>query len=192
MNGVTLDDIHAPRTIAYRTLQRTPLLRHAPLDAETGLTIYVKNENHNPTSAFKVRGGLNLIGRLSPSERRGVITPTTGKRSSRSALGPPGASPDVPHPESPSSTAGPTIRLPGVPSLDDRLQRPGKSGTAVAAFGCVDGSAQQHRAEPACGRQTESRASHRAELVVDQPIVEQLAPGRWQHVLELRASQLPG
>src|SRR5918996_558220 len=86
MTGVTLDDIHAARTIVYRTLRPTPLLRHALLDAETGLTIYVKHENHNPTSAFKVRGGLNLIGRLPPAERRGVITATTGNHGQSIAM----------------------------------------------------------------------------------------------------------
>src|SRR5262249_39412886 len=40
--------------------------------------ILVKHENHNPTNAFKVRGGLNLIGSLSDGDRRGVITATTG------------------------------------------------------------------------------------------------------------------
>ena len=39
----------------------------------------MKHENHNPTGAFKVRGGLNLIARLSdPDRARGVISATTG------------------------------------------------------------------------------------------------------------------
>ena len=46
----------------------------------------MKHENHNPTSAFKVRGGLNLIGRLSADERRGVITATTGNHGQSIAL----------------------------------------------------------------------------------------------------------
>ncbi len=58
---VTLADVHAARTIVYKSLRPTPLLRHALLDAKTGLTIRVKHENCNPTGAFKVRGGLNLI-----------------------------------------------------------------------------------------------------------------------------------
>ena len=50
-------------------------MRHPLLAAETGLDIHVKHENHNPTGAFKVRGGLNLIASLSSDERaRGVIT----------------------------------------------------------------------------------------------------------------------
>ena len=41
-------------------------MRHPLLAAETGLDILVKHENHNPTGAFKVRGGVNLVGSLSP------------------------------------------------------------------------------------------------------------------------------
>jgi threonine dehydratase len=39
----------------------------------------VKHENHNPTSAFKVRGGLNLVRTLTADERaRGLVTASTG------------------------------------------------------------------------------------------------------------------
>ena len=86
MGGIALEDIHSAREIVYRTLRPTPLLRHPVLDEETGLSIRVKHENHNPTSAFKVRGGLNLIGRLSAEERRGVITATTGNHGQSIAL----------------------------------------------------------------------------------------------------------
>src|SRR5688572_11158583 len=54
-------------------------MRHPLLAAETGLEIHVKHENHNPTGAFKVRGGLNLVASLSADERaRGVISASTG------------------------------------------------------------------------------------------------------------------
>jgi threonine dehydratase len=60
-------------------IRATPLMRHPLLDAETGLDIHVKHENHNPTGAFKVRGGLNLVASLSDDERaRGVISASTG------------------------------------------------------------------------------------------------------------------
>jgi threonine dehydratase len=60
-------------------LSRTPLLKHPLLDQATGLSIWVKHENHNPTCAFKVRGGLNLVGALTPDERgRGIVTASTG------------------------------------------------------------------------------------------------------------------
>jgi len=74
----TLEDIYAARLRVYSAVKRTPLMRHPLLTAETGLDIFVKHENHNPTGAFKVRGGLNLIGSLSADERRGVMTATTG------------------------------------------------------------------------------------------------------------------
>ena len=83
---MTLDDVHAARTVVQRTLQPTPLLSHALLNAKTGLNIRVKHENHNPTSAFKVRGGLNLIASLTADERRGVITASTGNHGQSIAL----------------------------------------------------------------------------------------------------------
>ena len=86
IGGISLRDIEDARSIVYGALQRTPLLRHPLLDEATGLSIRVKHENHNPTGAFKVRGGLNLIGRLTPDERRGVITATTGNHGQSIAL----------------------------------------------------------------------------------------------------------
>jgi threonine dehydratase len=86
MDIPTLRDIYAARQRVYRVLRPTPLLRHALLSAETGLDIHVKHENHNPTGAFKVRGGINLIGSLGADERRGVITATTGNHGQSIAL----------------------------------------------------------------------------------------------------------
>ena len=79
MNEPTLDDVRQARTRIENVIRRTPLVRHPLLTAETGLDLHVKHENHNPTGAFKVRGGLNLIASLSDEERvRGVITASTG------------------------------------------------------------------------------------------------------------------
>ena len=86
MNPPTLHDIYAARARVQPVIRRTPLMRHPLLAAETGLDILVKHENHNPTGAFKVRGGLNLIGTLSAAERRGVITATTGNHGQSIAL----------------------------------------------------------------------------------------------------------
>jgi threonine dehydratase len=61
-------------------------MRHPLLARETGLDITVKHENHNPTGAFKIRGGLNLIGSLTAEERRGVVTATTGNHGQSIAL----------------------------------------------------------------------------------------------------------
>jgi len=86
MHAPRLHDIVAARQRVYRLVRPTPLLYHALLARETGLDILVKHENHNPTGAFKVRGGLNLIGSLLPEDRRGVITATTGNHGQSIAL----------------------------------------------------------------------------------------------------------
>ena len=75
----TVEDIRRAREVLDGWIRRTPLMQHPLLSAETGLNVHVKHENHNPTGAFKVRGGLNLIKSLSDDERaRGVITASTG------------------------------------------------------------------------------------------------------------------
>jgi threonine dehydratase len=57
----------------------SPLLKHPLLDDALGLDVWVKHENHNPTGAFKIRGGLNLIAQLNADDRsRGVMTASTG------------------------------------------------------------------------------------------------------------------
>jgi threonine dehydratase len=41
--------------------------------------VWVKHENHHPTGAFKIRGGLNLVAQLAQDERRrGVVSASTG------------------------------------------------------------------------------------------------------------------
>ena len=74
----TLNDVLAARARVYAHLRPTALLRHPLLADETGLDLYVKHENHNPTCSFKIRGGLNLVASLPPAERRGVISASTG------------------------------------------------------------------------------------------------------------------
>jgi threonine dehydratase len=60
-------------------LQPTPLRNYPSLNRIVGAEVHVKHENHNPTGAFKVRGGINLVSRLTDDEReRGVIAASTG------------------------------------------------------------------------------------------------------------------
>jgi threonine dehydratase len=84
--SLSLTDVNDARRVVYRTLKPTPLLQHPLLEVETGLDLYVKHENHNPTNSFKVRGGLNLIGSLREDERRGVMTASTGNHGQSIAL----------------------------------------------------------------------------------------------------------
>jgi threonine dehydratase len=83
----TLDDVRAARSRIAASVPPTPLMRHPLLDEATGLSLWVKHENHNPTGAFKIRGGLNLIGSLPEEERaRGVVTASTGNHGQSMAM----------------------------------------------------------------------------------------------------------
>ena len=79
MQPPTLQDVYRARQIVYRHLAPTPLIRSAAMSETLGCEIYLKLETATPIGAFKVRGGLNLLSRLSDAEReRGVITASTG------------------------------------------------------------------------------------------------------------------
>ena len=72
-------DVLEARSVLARYLLRTPLLKHPQLDRLVGTEVWVKHENHLPTGAFKVRGGINLASRLSPDERAaGLVAASTG------------------------------------------------------------------------------------------------------------------
>ena len=78
-HAVRIRDILDARKVVQRYLNRTPLYFYAGLSELLGCQAYVKHENHQPIGAFKVRGGLNLVSRLSEDERkRGVMTASTG------------------------------------------------------------------------------------------------------------------
>jgi threonine dehydratase len=73
-----LDVIHARRVIGD-FLSPTPLYRYPALDQLLEARVYVKHENYQPIGVFKVRGGINLLSRLTDDEReQGVITASTG------------------------------------------------------------------------------------------------------------------
>ena len=70
-------DVLAAREFLRPFLVPTPLIRREALDRALGLDVWLKCESLLPTGAFKVRGGLNLIGR-DPTARSGVIAASTG------------------------------------------------------------------------------------------------------------------
>ena len=87
MTAPTLNDVYLARERLAPHIPRTPLMRHPLLDEATGLSIWVKHENHNPTCAFKVRGGLNLVGAMTAEERaRGIVTASTGNHGQSIAM----------------------------------------------------------------------------------------------------------
>jgi len=76
---IALKDVLKAKKNVYRYLQPTPLHNYPTLDKLIGTKIWVKHENHLPTGAFKVRGGLNLAANLTQSEKlNGLYTASTG------------------------------------------------------------------------------------------------------------------
>jgi threonine dehydratase len=83
----TLDDVLAARERIAPHLNRTPLRTYPALSRHVGVDVVVKHENHLPTGAFKVRGGLNLVGALAPEVRdTAVIAASTGNHGQSVAL----------------------------------------------------------------------------------------------------------
>jgi threonine dehydratase len=75
----TYDDVLAAAPVVHRFMRPTPLYEWPALSQMLGFRFFLKHENHTPTTAFKVRGGLNLVSRLSDEQkRRGIIGCTTG------------------------------------------------------------------------------------------------------------------
>lgn len=73
----SFSDVLAARDFLAAYLKPTPLIRRDAVNAALGLDVWLKCENLLPTAAFKVRGGLNLIGR-DPTAHAGVIGASTG------------------------------------------------------------------------------------------------------------------
>lgn len=72
-------DILEARALVKNYLPRTPLYSYPQLSQLLDARVYVKHENHMPTCAFKVRGGINLIAHLTREQQeRGVVTASTG------------------------------------------------------------------------------------------------------------------
>ncbi|MEM7015068.1 MAG: pyridoxal-phosphate dependent enzyme, partial [Verrucomicrobiota bacterium] len=80
MKALTHKDINEAQAIVEPHMSPTPQLQWPLLCEKFGTEIWVKHENHTPTGAFKVRGGLVYLDRLSkranpPSK---LITATRG------------------------------------------------------------------------------------------------------------------
>jgi threonine ammonia-lyase medium form len=76
---VTLGDVRSAAARIAPYIHRTPLFESATLSHLTGTRLGLKAENLQRTGAFKARGALNAVLRLSPEQRdRGVITLSAG------------------------------------------------------------------------------------------------------------------
>lgn len=75
----TFQDILQARAVLRRYLPPTPLILAPALSEQLGCEVYLKCEQMQPIGAFKIRGGIYLLSRLSTEERaRGVVTASTG------------------------------------------------------------------------------------------------------------------
>ncbi|HZI42361.1 MAG TPA: pyridoxal-phosphate dependent enzyme, partial [Gemmatimonadaceae bacterium] len=85
---ITYDQVEQARERLAPHLTATPLRQYPLLDAATGLSLFVKHENHQPTGSFKVRNGLSFMTALTPAERaRGVVAASTGNHGQGIAYG---------------------------------------------------------------------------------------------------------
>jgi threonine dehydratase len=76
---ITWNDVVAARERIAPYVSPTPLRSYATLDAELGVRVLVKHENHLPTNAFKARNALAFMTALDPAQRtRGVVAATRG------------------------------------------------------------------------------------------------------------------
>jgi threonine dehydratase len=80
-----LDELQRARDLVATLLPRTPqyrwpLLGEAVSDGQEPVEVWLKHENHMPTGAFKVRGGLTFLDRLTRERPnvRGIVSATTG------------------------------------------------------------------------------------------------------------------
>jgi threonine dehydratase len=76
----TLTELENAAALVHRSVPPSPALRWPMLDAATGARVVVKHENHLPTGAFKVRGGVTYLDwlRRAHPQSPGVITATRG------------------------------------------------------------------------------------------------------------------
>ena len=76
----SLSELEAAADLIHEVMAPTPQYEWPLLSARAGATVWVKHENHAPTGAFKVRGGLVYLDRLRrmQPEIAGIVTATRG------------------------------------------------------------------------------------------------------------------
>lgn len=79
-SGFGLADLERAAEVVYRHMPPTPQYAWPLLSQALGCEVWVKHENHTPTGAFKVRGGLVMLDRLAGADAlpAGLITATRG------------------------------------------------------------------------------------------------------------------
>jgi len=85
---LTLHDVETATATVYAAMPPTPQYAWPLLARRTGCEVWVKHENHTPTGAFKVRGGLVYMDRLKREcpALKGVVSATRGNHGQSIAL----------------------------------------------------------------------------------------------------------
>ena len=84
---LSLTDIRAAAARIAPYIHRTPLLRNRSIDERAGMPVRLKCENLQRAGAFKIRGAMNALLRLSDEERaRGVVAFSSGNHAQGVAL----------------------------------------------------------------------------------------------------------
>jgi threonine dehydratase len=75
-----MTELERAAALVHQVLPPTPQYAWPKLSRRAGCTVWVKHENHTPTGAFKVRGGLVYLDRLRHANPKtpGVISATRG------------------------------------------------------------------------------------------------------------------
>jgi threonine dehydratase len=88
MQAPSYADIVAARQFISEYLPKTPLVWNRKLSEALGCDYYLKLENLQPIGAFKVRGGVNLVGREREEGRdQTIVTASTGNHGQSIAYG---------------------------------------------------------------------------------------------------------
>ncbi|MCX7643738.1 MAG: threonine dehydratase [Rhodobacteraceae bacterium] len=76
----TREELEAAAALVHRQMSPTPQYAWPLLSRRAGCEVWVKHENHGPTGAFKVRGGITYIDWLRRTDPgcRGIVTATRG------------------------------------------------------------------------------------------------------------------
>jgi len=76
----SLDELKQASSLVHSVFPATSQYNWPQLSEASGCEVWVKHENHTPTTAFKVRGGIVLIDALMKSENppKGLISATIG------------------------------------------------------------------------------------------------------------------
>ncbi|PWK31147.1 threonine dehydratase [Pseudomonas sp. OV226] len=88
MYRLTRDDIEQAACHVYQVMPATPQYAWPLLAERLGCTVWVKHENHTPTGAFKVRGGITFMHWLKRAhpDAKGIVAATRGNHGQSLAL----------------------------------------------------------------------------------------------------------